>query len=115
MSNMSELHIEMVNSGSLPTWICVECKDYVGGENRRCWFCGIDQEFSGWLWQVDWKLQDSDISRADLPYHLHQWWDMWDANVDPGDAFIAAMILAPSETKPWPEHAVYHGLKSVTI
>jgi len=112
MSNMSEL---MVTGGFLPTWICVECRDYVGGENRRCVYCGIERDFSGWLWQVDFDLLESDISRCDLPYQLHQWWDMWDANLDPEDAVIAATILAPSETKPWPEHAVYHGLEAVTL
>ena len=91
------------------SWICVDCRDYNNGEDNRCVYCGIWQEFSDWLWQVDLRLAErlEITSRADLPYLPHQWWELWDHCVDPETAVITAILLSPAETKPWPEHVYY--------
>jgi hypothetical protein len=63
--------------------------------------------FTQWLHAVDAALADCEVSRDELPYMLWQWWEMFDHNIEPGDAVNAALLLRPSEIKPWPEHAVY--------
>jgi hypothetical protein len=67
----------------------------------------FEESFQTWLQQVDAHLADIEQSRDTLPYHLHQWWDMWDAHVKPLAAATAAELLKPGNTGPWPGHAAY--------
>lgn len=64
-------------------------------------------EFDLWLRDVDRALEDGDQSRHDMPFLLHQWWELWDHGLHPESAAIAAEFLQPAATKPWPEHYVY--------
>lgn len=64
-------------------------------------------EFDMWLQEVDDELQDRDEIRGNLPYRLHQWWDMWDHGITPEDAASAAMLLQPECTTPQPSHPAY--------
>lgn len=90
------------------TWICWECRDYNLDTAFTCAYCGLRQDsFSQWLHAVDVALRDSDTSRDKLPYQLHQWWDIWDASVEPHDAVTTALLFQPGANKPWPEHAAY--------
>lgn len=89
-------------------WICMDCVEYNLTDDTNCVYCGISMHsFSQWLHAVDFHLADQSSSRDKLPYQLHQWWDIWDANVEPDDAVTTALLFQPSETKPWPEHAAY--------
>ena len=89
-------------------WICMDCVEYNLTDDTNCVYCGISMHgFSQWLHAVDFHLADCEESRDNLPYQLWQWWEMWDHNIDPVAAANAALLLRPSETKPWPEHAAY--------
>lgn len=99
----------MIETQDAPgVWICWECRDYNLTEEPNCVYCGRSMySFHQWLHAVDFHLADRDETRDKLPYQLWQWWEMWDHNIEPGDAVNAALLLLPSETKPWPEHAAY--------
>ena len=89
-------------------WICMDCVEYNLTDDTNCVYCGISMHsFNQWLHKVDTELADSYESRDNLPYQLWQWWEMFDHNIEPGHAVSAALLLRPSETKPWPEHAAY--------
>lgn len=67
----------------------------------------MNEEFEAWLADVDYQLEQSDDARENLPYQLHQWWDMWDHGIEPQDAVSAAYILVPERNTPEPEHPAY--------
>lgn len=91
------------------SWICPECRDYNCGEDTRCAYCGQSAEFLHWLTAVDEYLADEDKTRADLPYRLDQWWDMWDHCINPETAVSAAFILLADNFPAHllPAHAAY--------
>jgi hypothetical protein len=104
----------MIETKEAPTgvavWICMDCRDYNLDTDTNCVYCGKPMDsFTRWLYAVDAELADRDESRDDLPYQLWQWWEMFDHNIEPGDAANAALLLRPSETKPWPAHTINTG------
>ena len=67
----------------------------------------MNEEFEAWLAELDYELEQCEDSRDNLPYLLHQWWDMWDHGIEPEDAASAAFILLPGRNVPEPAHPAY--------
>lgn len=64
-------------------------------------------QFLNWLEEVDQILANNDMSRDKLPYYAHQWWELWDHDLDPSSAVVSALLLCPDMTLPWPDHYIY--------